>query len=282
MYNISYATFGAGCFWGVEEVFRKLPGIKETAVGYMGGILQNPTYEDVCSHTTGHAETVQIQYDPAKISYEKLLDVFWNSHNPTTKNRQGPDIGDQYRSVIFYHTPEQKTAAEESKAALEKLGKWKLPIVTEITPVAQFYRAEEYHQKYLIKRGGMPQDEKYWKEKLTPEQYRILREKGTETAFTGKFYKHHEKGMYVCAGCGANLFSSDTKYDSGSGWPSFWDAVKADAVKLHDDSSHGMLRVEATCANCGGHLGHVFDDGPKEKTGKRFCINSACLDFKHS
>ena len=128
----------------------------------------------------------------------------------------------------------------------------------------------------------MPQDKKYWKEKLTPEQYRILREKGTEAAFTGKFYKHHEKGIYVCGGCGVELFSSDTKYDSGSGWPSFWDAAKSDAVKLHDDSSHGMLRIEATCANCGGHLGHVFDDGPKEKTGKRFCINSACLDFREN
>jgi peptide methionine sulfoxide reductase msrA/msrB len=267
IYQYMIATFGAGCFWGVEEAFRTLPGVKETMVGYTGGTLSNPTYENVCSHTTGHAEAVQITYDPKEISYEKLLEVFWANHNPTTKNRQGPDIGSQYRSAIFYHAPEQKALAEKSKAALKKSGKWQTPIVTEISPAGEFYRAEEYHQKYLMK-------------KLTPEQHHILREKGTEAPFTGKFYKHHEKGMYVCAGCGAELFSSDTKYDSGSGWPSFWEAVETDAVKLHDDSRHGMSRVEAMCANCDGHLGHVFDDGPREKTGKRFCINSASLDFQ--
>jgi peptide-methionine (S)-S-oxide reductase len=147
------ATFGAGCFWGVEEAFRTLPGVKETAVGYTGGMFANPTYEDVCSHTTGHAEAVQVHYDPKEISYEKLLEVFWNSHNPTTKNQQGSDIGSQYRSAIFYHTPEQKIAAEKSKKSLEKSGKWKTSIVTEITPAATFYRAEEYHQKYLMKQG---------------------------------------------------------------------------------------------------------------------------------
>lgn len=147
------ATFGAGCFWGVEEIFRKLPGVIETAVGYMGGTLKNPCYEDVCTDKTGHAEVVQIQYDPKKISYEKLLDVFWNNHNPTTRNQQGPDIGTQYRSVIFYHTPQQKAVAEQSKIALGKSGKWRSPIVTEITPAATFYRAEDYHQKYMMKRG---------------------------------------------------------------------------------------------------------------------------------
>ena len=147
------ATFAAGCFWGVEETFRTLPGVKETAVGYTGGTFANPTYEDVCSHTTGHAEAVQIQYDTKEISYEKLLVVFWSSHNPTTKNQQGPDIGSQYRSAIFYHTPEQKTAAEKSKKTLEKSGKLKSPIVTEITSAETFYRAEEYHQKYLMKQS---------------------------------------------------------------------------------------------------------------------------------
>lgn len=147
------ATFGAGCFWGVEETFRKLPGVIETAVGYMGGSTERPTYEQVCSSRTGHAEVMQLTYDPEKISYEELLKIFWQSHNPTTLNRQGPDVGTQYRSAIFYHTPEQKEIAEKSKDELEKSGKWKSPIVTEITPAQNFWKAEDYHQKYLYKRG---------------------------------------------------------------------------------------------------------------------------------
>jgi peptide-methionine (S)-S-oxide reductase len=147
------ATFGAGCFWGVEETFRKIPGVKNTVVGYMGGTTENPTYEEVCTDKTGHAEVVQVEYDPAEVSYEELLDVFWNSHNPTTLNRQGPDVGTQYRSVIFYHTPEQKRVAEASKEKMDRSGKWKDPIVTEITPASTFYRSEEYHQRYLQKRG---------------------------------------------------------------------------------------------------------------------------------
>jgi len=147
------ATFGAGCFWGVEETFRKLPGVIETAVGYMGGATERPTYEQVCSDRTGHAEVLQLTYDPDTISYEELLNVFWKSHNPTTLNRQGPDIGTQYRSAIFYHTPEQKVIAEKSKQELEASGTWKSAIVTEITAAQNFWPAEDYHQKYLMKRG---------------------------------------------------------------------------------------------------------------------------------
>lgn len=148
------ATFGAGCFWGVEETFAKLPGVIETAVGYMGGQVERPTYEQVCSSRTGHAEVLQLTYDPDKISYEELLKIFWQSHNPTTLNRQGPDVGTQYRSAIFYHTPEQKQISEKSKVELETSGKWKSPIVTEITPAQNFWKAEEYHQKYFEKNGG--------------------------------------------------------------------------------------------------------------------------------
>jgi peptide-methionine (S)-S-oxide reductase len=148
------ATFGAGCFWGVEEDFRKVPGVTATAVGYSGGTLANPTYEDVCSDRTGHAEVVQVDYDPAKASYDSLLDVFWNGHNPTQLNRQGPDVGTQYRSVIFFHTPEQEAAARASKERLAKSGKFARPIVTEISPAQPFWRAEEYHQRYFEKRGG--------------------------------------------------------------------------------------------------------------------------------
>ncbi|HTD23937.1 MAG TPA: peptide-methionine (S)-S-oxide reductase MsrA [Terriglobales bacterium] len=147
------ATFGAGCFWGVEETFRKINGVKDTAVGYTGGTLQDPTYKDVCTNESGHAEVVQVTYDPSEVSYDQLLDVFWNAHNPTTLNRQGPDWGTQYRSVIFFHSPEQEAAARASKEKLEKSGRFNRPIVTQIVPAVVFYRAEEYHQRYLEKRG---------------------------------------------------------------------------------------------------------------------------------
>lgn len=147
------ATFGAGCFWGVEVTFRNVRGVKEALVGYLGGTLPNPTYKDVCTGRTGHAEVVQVEFDPAQVAFEKLVEVFWDGHNPTTLNQQGPDFGTQYRSAIFYHTPEQKAIAEESKRKLEASGKFARPVVTEITPASEFYIAEDYHQRYLEKRG---------------------------------------------------------------------------------------------------------------------------------
>jgi peptide-methionine (S)-S-oxide reductase len=148
------ATFGAGCFWGVEAAFQGVPGVIETAVGYSGGHMPNPTYKDVCTDETGHAEVVQVTFDPAKVSYEQILNVFWQAHDPTQVNRQGPDFGAQYRSAIFFHSPEQEAIAKKSRAALDASKKLKRPIATEITPAATFYRAEEYHQKYLQKRGA--------------------------------------------------------------------------------------------------------------------------------
>jgi peptide-methionine (S)-S-oxide reductase len=147
------ATFGAGCFWGVEAAFRQVKGVTGTAVGYAGGTLVNPTYKDVCSDRTGHAEVVQAEYDPAQVSYDELLNVFWENHDPTQLNRQGPDVGTQYRSVIFFHTPDQEAAARASKERLQSGGRYRRPIATEILPAPEFYRAEEYHQQYLEKRG---------------------------------------------------------------------------------------------------------------------------------
>lgn len=147
------ATFGAGCFWGVEVAFRNVPGVVDAKVGYLGGTLANPTYEDVCSGETGHAEVVQVEFDPARVSFDELLDVFWSNHNPTTRNRQGPDVGTQYRSAIFYHDDEQRALAEKSRARWDASGKFGRPIVTEITAASEFYPAEEYHQRYLEKRG---------------------------------------------------------------------------------------------------------------------------------
>ncbi len=147
------ASFAAGCFWGVELAFRQLPGVADTQVGYMGGRTENPTYKDVCYKNTGHAETVEVTFDPARISYDDLLKAFWEMHDPTQVNRQGPDVGDQYRSAIFFHTPEQEKAAIASKEALERSGKHKKPIATQIVKAAVFWRAEEYHQRYLEKNG---------------------------------------------------------------------------------------------------------------------------------
>ena len=147
------ATFGAGCFWGVEAAFRQVAGVLSTSVGYMGGTLKNPTYQDVCTDRTGHAEVVEVEYDPFKVSYDELLKVFWANHDPTTLNRQGPDLGTQYRSVIFFHTPQQEAAAKAAKERLQASGKYKRPVVTEIVPAADFWRAEDYHQQYLEKRG---------------------------------------------------------------------------------------------------------------------------------
>ena len=150
---IETATFAAGCFWGVEETFRELEGVLDTAVGYEGGNKENPTYQEVCTDGTGHAEAVEVKFDPKRISYEKLLKIFWENHDPTQLNRQGPDIGTQYRSAIFYHSPAQAAAAEKSKDALEKSGTFRRPIVTQIVPAQTFWRAEDYHQQYLAKRG---------------------------------------------------------------------------------------------------------------------------------
>lgn len=147
------ATFAAGCFWGVEERFRQLPGVSSTTVGYTGGTTKNPTYEQVCTDRTGHAEAVEIEFDPQQVSYEQLLEVFWSSHNPTTKNRQGPDVGSQYRSAVFYHNEAQRDAAEATRDKLTESGKFRAPIVTEIVPASGFYPAEDYHQQYLAKRG---------------------------------------------------------------------------------------------------------------------------------
>ena len=147
------ASFAAGCFWGVEAEFRNVPGVVDAAVGYTGGKTAKPTYEDVCSGETGHAEAVDVEFDPAKVTYDRLLEVFWENHDPTTRNRQGPDVGSQYRSAIFFHTPEQKAAADASRDMLSACGRYKRPVVTEIVPASTFWRAEEYHQRYLEKRG---------------------------------------------------------------------------------------------------------------------------------
>lgn len=287
--SLSEAFFAAGCFWGVQAAFDQVPGVMETEVGYMGGTLENPTYERVSQGDTGYAESVKVVYDDSVVSYENLLNVFFNMHDPTTKNRQGPDVGTQYRSVIFYVNENQRQSALELIDRLNQSGLLKAPIVTEVVPAGKFYKAEDYHQKYFDKQGRAATchsanyqlvnlSDKEWQEKLSAEEYQILRQKGTERPFTGKYFDFDEKGTYVCAACGNPIFQSDAKFQSACGWPSFDKAIPG-SVREVPDFSHGMNRVEVLCARCGSHLGHVFQDGPTE-TGARFCINSGAMDFE--
>lgn len=291
--TLAHAIFAAGCFWGVQAAFDAVPGVWSTRVGYTGGSAVNPSYEQVCRGNTGHAEAVEIAYDPEQINYDELLDVFFSIHNPTTRDRQGPDIGHQYRSAVFYLNAGQKETAVAKILELNRSGKFPAPIVTEIVPAKTFYPAEDYHQDYLKKQGlktcgsndmrmeeeeeEETDNEQEWKRKLTPLQYDVLRRKGTERPFTGRYYRFDEDGTYNCAACGNPIFMSQDKFDSGCGWPSFDKAIPGH-VKFTPDFSHGMERIEVTCARCGSHLGHVFEDGPTE-TGDRFCINSAAMDF---
>jgi peptide methionine sulfoxide reductase msrA/msrB len=295
------ATFAVGCFWGAEEFFRKIPGVTSTRVGFTGGTVPNPKYEDTHDGHTGHAESVEIKFDPKKVSYEFLLDQFFKMHDPTTLNRQGNDRGSQYRSAIFYHSEEQKQQAMAFKTKVEKSGAWKDPIVTEIAPAKEFYLAEDNHQKYLQKHPGgydnhylrnisfdtadesskkkftKPSDEEL-KSKLTPLQYRVTQQEGTEPPFQNEYFNNHKDGIYVDIVSGEPLFSSKDKFESGTGWPSFTRPIKKENVIEKTDGSLGMRRTEVKSKIANSHLGHVFEDGPAP-TGLRYCINSASLKF---
>jgi peptide-methionine (S)-S-oxide reductase len=300
----STAVFGLGCFWGAERRFWQIDGVYTTAVGYSGGFTPNPTYREVCGGRTGHAEVVLVVFDPEKVFYRELLKVFWEAHDPTQGMRQGNDLGTQYRSAIYYAGDDQRRAAEETRDAYEEALRRDGygTITTEIAPAGQFYYAEDYHQQYLHKvpngycglRGTgvgcpvgldavndeLPRTDEQWRERLSPEQYAVLREAATELPFSGEYVDADNEGLYHCAACGSALFDSRTKYHSGTGWPSFTETVSPDAVELVEDRAHGMVRTEVRCARCDSHLGHVFDDGPREAGGQRWCMNSVALDLE--
>jgi peptide methionine sulfoxide reductase msrA/msrB len=291
------ATFAGGCFWCMVKPFDEQAGIEKVVSGYTGGHKENPTYKEVCSETTGHYEAVQITYDPQVFPYEELLNVFWSQIDPTDPGGQFHDRGDSYRTAIFYHTEEQRELAEKSKNDLAQSGRFKDPIVTNIIPAKPFYPAEDYHQDYYKKNpfrykmyqagsGRAAFVKEHWKKtdaelknRLTPMQFEVTQNNGTEPPFKNEFWNHTEEGIYVDIVSGEPLFSSLDKYDAGCGWPSFTKPIEKETIKEEMDVSHRMVRTEVRSKEADSHLGHVFEDGPVDKGGLRYCINSAALRF---
>jgi peptide methionine sulfoxide reductase msrA/msrB len=293
--NLEEAILAGGCFWCIEGVFQEMDGVEDALSGYTGGEEENPTYEQVSAHETGHREAVKIYFDSEVVSFKEILDVYWKHIEPTNDEGQFTDKGHQYTTAIYYLNDEQKSVAEESKKALEDSGKFDEPIITEILPAGEFYEAEESHQDYYLKRveqygvykkgsGREEYFEETWgkeedlKDKLTPLQFDVTQACSTEPAFNNEYWDHKEEGIYVDIVSGEALFSSLDKFDSGTGWPSFTKPLDKENIVENVDASLGMERTELKSAEGGSHLGHVFDDGPGSD-GQRYCINSASLKF---
>ena len=277
--NVIYLA--GGCFWGVEAFISRLKGVNQTEVGYANGNDLSPTYEKVCSGRTGHAETVKAIYNPEIISLDEILENFFRIIDPYSKNRQGADIGTQYRTGIYWQDPSQKSVVLKFLAKKQKESSKR--IVTEARPIGSFYPAEDYHQKYLEKNPqgychvdlNLIDDEEF--DHLTKKEYEITQLAMTEPPFSGKYDDFFEDGVYVDIVNGEVLFSSDDKFDSGCGWPAFSKPICEDAITKHRDFSYGTTRIEIRSAKANSHLGHLFHDGPGGSP--RYCINSNALKF---
>jgi methionine-R-sulfoxide reductase/methionine-S-sulfoxide reductase len=288
-----------GCFWGMEKYLANIPGVIKTETGYANGKTENPTYEEVCRHDTGHAEAVHLVYDASVISLQGLLHLFYKVIDPTSLNRQGNDMGTQYRTGIYYTDRDDLPVIERSLELLQQENK--KPVVIEARPLDNYYPAEEYHQKYLDKNPGgychinpdyfelakeavvdpfqySAPDRDELKEKLNSLQYDVTMRNGTEPPYQNEFWDHFEEGIYVDITTGEPLFSSRDKFEA-CGWPSFSKPIDPDGVQASRDFTHGMIRDEVRSRVGDAHLGHVFEDGPKDKGGLRYCINSAALRF---
>lgn len=290
--NIKEIWLAGGCFWGIEALFSKIEGVIVTDVGYANGKTSMTKYMLV--GITGHAETVHITYDNKIVSLETILDYYFKVIDPTSKNKQGNDAGRQYRTGIYYKNEEDLAIINNVISKEQK--KYDKPIVVEVMPLKNYYKAEGYHQKYLVKHPNGychidlsivdKKDSAYQKptdvelkEKLSDIQYKVTQENVTEQPFHNEYWDHYEKGIYVDVVTGEPLFVSSDKFESGCGWPSFAKPINDSLIKEKEDYSHGLERIEVRSAIGNSHLGHVFEDGPKETGGLRYCINSAALKF---
>ena len=303
--GMSEIYFAGGCFWGVEEYFSRITGVYDVTVGYANGKTENPTYQQVCSGKTGHTEAVHVTYNPEVVSLKVLVEQFFKIINPISVNKQGNDVGSQYRTGIYFTSEADKASAEAVMVEVQK--KYSKPLAVELVPLKSYYLAEEYHQDYLKKNPGgychisfdslkdvqvkksgevkvdpakyVKPSKAELKKILSPEEYNVTQNAGTERAFSGKLWAHKETGIYVDIVTGEPLFSSKDKVESGSGWPSFTKPIDPDVIIEHQDNSFGMKRIEVRSRVGDSHLGHVFNDGPKDKGGLRYCINSVAIRF---
>lgn len=311
MENQKEIYLAGGCFWGTEHFMKQIRGVEATQVGYANSTVENPTYQQVCSGRTGAAETVKVVYDPQEVGLPLLLSLYFKTINPTSLNQQGNDRGTQYRTGIYYTDPSDR--GDIVKAVEELTGKYNRPLAIEVKPLANFYPAEGYHQDYLDKNPGgychidpalfgiarqanprpaeegegtaaagktyRRPDNATLKKKLSAEQYAVTQQNATEPPFRNAYWNEHREGIYVDITTGEPLFVSTDKFDSGCGWPSFSRPIDKSLIEEKSDTTHGMRRTEVRSKTGNAHLGHVFTDGPKDRGGLRYCINSASLRF---